>query len=33
MKGLRFKLKGEWQTRRVRLNGRELLPGPSQKLE
>ena len=32
MKGLEFNLKGEWQTRRVWLNGRELLPGPSQKI-
>ena len=32
MKELTFKLKGEWQTRRVWLNDRELLPGPSQRV-
>lgn len=32
MKELNFKLSGEWETRRVWLNGRELRPGPSQKV-
>lgn len=29
---MKIKLKGDWATRRVWLNGRELNPGPSQKI-